>query len=144
MVRRNRHYTLYALCPYGEAKENGTFLLNCSWSDEDLEKELPASMKQQIAKKHLKFYTIDGLHIALKAGSAKSTNMVMQAAFFKLANVIPYEDAERYMKEAIKKTYGKKGDAVVQMNYDAIDSAEANLVKIDVPASWANATTANC
>ena len=69
----------------GEAKEGGTFLLNCSWSDSELEKELPAFVKNQIAQKHLKFYTIDGLKIARRAGSAKSTNMVMQAAFFKLA-----------------------------------------------------------
>ena len=92
----------------GEAKEGGTFLLNCSWSDSELEKELPAFVKNQIAQKHLKFYTIDGLKIAKESGSAKSTNMVMQAAFFKLANIIPYEEAEKYMKAAVLKTYGKK------------------------------------
>ena len=88
----------------GEAKEGGTFLLNCSWSDSELEKELPAFVKNQIAQKHLKFYTIDGLKIAKESGSAKSTNMVMQAAFFKLANIIPYEEAEKYMKAAVLKT----------------------------------------
>ncbi len=124
-----------------EAKEGGTFLLNCSWTDEQLENELPATMKQQIAKKHLKFYTIDGLNIAIKAGSAKSTNMVMQAAFFYLANIIPYAEAEGYMKAAVEKSYGKKGPAVVKANCDAIDGAIAGLHEVKVPESWATATT---
>ena len=124
-----------------DAKEGGTFLLNCSWSDEELENELPASMKQQIAKKHLKFYTIDGLHIALAAGSAKSTNMVMQAAFFKLADIIPYEQAEEYMKAAVVKSYGKKGQKVVEANWAAIDGAIAGLHQVKVPAAWKTAKT---
>lgn len=124
-----------------DAKEGGTFLLNCSWSDEELENELPASMKQQIAKKHLKFYTIDGLHIALNAGSAKSTNMVMQAAFFKLADIIPYEKAEEYMKQAVIKSYGKKGQKVIDANFAAIDGAIAGLHQVKVPAAWKTAKT---
>ncbi|MDE7455028.1 MAG: 2-oxoacid:acceptor oxidoreductase family protein, partial [Clostridia bacterium] len=119
-----------------DAKEGGTFLLNCSWTDEELEHELPAHMKNQIAKKKLKFYTIDGLHIALNAGSAKSTNMVMQAAFFKLADIIPYAQAEEYMKQAVVKSYGKKGQKVVEANWAAIDGAVAGLHKVKVPASW--------
>ena len=98
-------------------------------------------MKRQIADKHLKFYTIDGLHIAIAAGSAKSTNMVMQAAFFKLANIIPYEQAEEYMKQAVVKSYGKKGQKVVEANWAAIDGAIAGLHEVNVPAEWANATT---
>ena len=121
----------------GEAKEGGTFLLNCSWSDIELEKELPAFVKNQIAQKHLKFYTIDGLKIAKESGSAKSTNMVMQAAFFKLANIIPYEEAEKYMKAAVLKTYGKKGEKVVNANNAAIENAIKGLHEVKVPAEWA-------
>ena len=123
-----------------DAKEGGTFLLNCAWSDEELEKELPAFMKNEIARKHLKFYTIDGLHIAIKAGSAKSTNMVMQAAFFKLADIIPYEQAEEYMKQAVIKSYGKKGQKVIDANFAAIDGAVAGLHEVQVPAHWATTT----
>ena len=121
----------------GEAKEGGTFLLNCSWSDSELEKELPAFVKNQIAQKHLKFYTIDGLKIAKESGSAKSTNMVMQAAFFKLANIIPYEEAEKYMKAAVLKTYGKKGEKVVNANNAAIENPIKGLHEVKVPAEWA-------
>ncbi len=123
-----------------DAKEGGTFLLNCAWSDEELERELPAFMKNEIARKHLKFYTIDGLHIAIKAGSAKSTNMVMQAAFFKLADIIPYEQAEEYMKQAVIKSYGKKGQKVIDANFAAIDGAVAGLHQVNVPAHWADTT----
>ncbi|MCH5153152.1 MAG: pyruvate:ferredoxin (flavodoxin) oxidoreductase [Clostridiales bacterium] len=123
-----------------DAKDGATFLLNCIWSDQDLEKELPAFMKNQIAKKHLKFYTIDGLHIAIKAGSAKSTNMVMQAAFFKLADIIPYAQAEEYMKQAVVKSYGKKGQKVIDANFAAIDGAIAGLHEVKVPAHWATTT----
>ncbi len=123
-----------------DAKEGGTFLLNCAWTDEELEKELPAFMKNEIASKHLKFYTIDGLHIALKAGSAKSTNMVMQAAFFKLADIIPYDQAEDYMKQAVIKSYGKKGQKVIDANFAAIDGAVAGLHEVSVPQHWATTT----
>ena len=123
-----------------DIKEGGTFLLNCSWTDEELNAHLPAYMKNQIANKHLHFYTIDGLKIALGAGSAKSLNMVMQAAFFNLANIIPYEQAEEYMKQAIVKTYGKKGEKVVAANFAAVDGAIAGLHKVDVPQDWATTT----
>ena len=105
-----------------DLKEGGTFLLNSIWSPDEMDRQLPAAMKNQIARKHIRFYTLDGLDVITKLGASKGVNTVMQAAFFKLANVIPYEDAERYMKEAIKKTYGKKGDAVVKMNCDCIDN----------------------
>ncbi|MCH5351304.1 MAG: 2-oxoacid:acceptor oxidoreductase family protein, partial [Clostridiales bacterium] len=94
-----------------------------------------------IASKKLKFYTIDALKIAGAVGLGKRTNGVMQAAFFKLADVIPYDQADEYMKAYAKKTYGKKGDAIVQKNWDAIDIAISGLVEVKVPAEWANATT---
>ncbi|MDD4291576.1 MAG: pyruvate:ferredoxin (flavodoxin) oxidoreductase [Clostridia bacterium] len=123
-----------------DAKNGGTFLLNCSWSKDELEEKLPAHVKNQIAQKHLKFYIIDGLNLAIKAGSAKSTNMVMQAAFFKLANIIPYEQAEKYMKEAVVKTYGKKGQKVLDCNFAAIDNASSGLEEVRYPESWATTT----
>jgi len=121
-------------------KDGGTFLLNSIWSPEEMDKELPAKLKNQIAQKHVKFYTLDGLKVVQELGAKKGVNTVMQAAFFKLADIIPYEDAERYMKEAIKKTYGKKGDAVVNMNYACVDNAIANLKEVKYPESWATTT----
>ena len=123
-----------------KVKEGGTFLLNSNWTVEQMEHELPAVVKQQIAKKKLKFYNIDGLAIAKAAGAAKSTNMVMQAAFFKLADIIPYADAEGYMKKAVIKSYGKKGPEVVEANHKAIDNAIAGLQEVKYPESWATAT----
>ena len=114
-------------------KDGGTFLLNCPWSDEELDANLPASMKQQLAKKHVKFYTIDAIDLAAKVGMGNRINTIMQAAFFKLADVIPYEQADEYMKAYAKKTYGKKGDAVVQKNWDAIDIAISGLREVKVP-----------
>ena len=124
-----------------DAKEGGTFLLNSSWSEKEMENELPASVKKQIANKKLKFYNINGLKIATDAGASKSTNMVMQAAFFKLANIIPYAQAEDHMKKAVVKSYGKKGEQVVQTNYNAIDNAISGLTQINYPASWKTAAT---
>ena len=122
-------------------KDGGTFLLNCQWSDEEREANLPASMKQMIAKKHIKFYAIDAIDLAAKVGMGNRINTIMQAAFFKLAEVIPYDQADEYMKQYAKKTYGKKGDAVVKKNWDAIDIAISGLREVKVPAEWANATT---
>ncbi len=123
------------------AKEGGVFLLNCQWKKEELEEHLPALVKNQIANKKLNFYIIDGLELAKRSGSAKSQNMVMQAAFFKLANIIPAEQAEHYMKEAVKKTYGRKGDAVVQSNFNAIDLGLNGFEKVAVPSAWATTST---
>ncbi|MCF8110254.1 MAG: pyruvate:ferredoxin (flavodoxin) oxidoreductase [Desulfobacteraceae bacterium] len=120
-------------------KPGGTFLLNSPWTKEDLEHELPASMKRIIAGKKLKFYNIDAISIAEKIGLGGRINMIMQAAFFKVANVLPFEEAVDYLKKDIQKTYGSKGDKVVQMNIDAVDQAVANLVEIDYPASWKDA-----
>ena len=124
-----------------DIKDGGVFLLNSHWTPEQMDAELPASMKRAIAGKHLKFYTINALKIAEEVGLGKRINMVMQAAFFKLADVIPYDKAEEYMKQMVKKTYGKKGDDVVNMNCKAIDNAIGGLVEVKYPDTWANATT---
>ncbi len=123
-----------------DLKQNGKFLLNCAWSVDELDKHLPAKMKNMLAKKNAELYVIDALGVAVKAGSPKSQNMVLQAAFFNIANIIPYADAEVYMKEKVRVTYGKKGEAVVKANCDAIDAAIASLKKVEIPASWATAT----
>jgi len=124
-----------------DIKDGGVFLLNCHWTPEQLNDELPAAMKQTIAKKHLRFYTINALKIVNEIGARKGVNTVCQAAFFKLADIIPYDEAAGYMKQMIKKAYGKKGDDVVNMNYACVDKAIDGLVEIKVPADWATATT---
>ena len=122
-------------------KDGGVFLLNSQWTAEQMDEMLPAKMKQLLAKKHARFYTINAIALAAKVGMGNRINTIMQAAFFKLAEVIPYEDADKYMKAYAKKTYGKKGDAIVQKNWDAIDIAISGLVEVKVPAEWANAAT---
>ena len=126
-----------------DLKEGGKFLLNCEWSTaEALGENLPASMKRLLAKKHAKLYVIDAIKIAQGIGLGGRTNAIMQAAFFKInPEIMPYAEAEDWMKQYVKKSYGKKGDAVVNMNYAAIDKASSELVEIEVPASWADATT---
>ena len=120
-----------------DLKENGTFLLNTSATTlEELEKFLPAKVKQDIANKNVNLYVIDAIKIAASLGLKGRTNTILQSAFFKVANIIPYDQAVEYMKKMAYKSFAKKGDAIVQMNYNAIDSAEQNLVKIEVPASW--------
>ncbi len=126
-----------------EIKENGTFLLNTEWTPEELEENLPAKMKRVIARKHIKFYIINATDIAKEIGLGNRTNTVLQAAFFKLANIIPIEDAVRFMKEAIQKTYGKKGESIVNMNYAAVDAGVDGAVAVEVPASWADAVDKN-
>ena len=120
-------------------KDGGTFVLNSDWSAEDMEKELPAAMRRTIAKKELKFYTIDAVKIAGEVGLGNRINMVMQTVFFKLANVMPFEEAVALLKKAIKKAYGKKGDKIVNMNVAAVDKAVESLIEIKVPAAWADA-----
>lgn len=120
-------------------KPGGTFLLNCVWTPEELNDKLPASMKRYIANNKINFYTINAVQIAKDLGLGNRYNMIMQSAFFKLANVIPVEDAVSHLKQTIKKAYGKKGEAIVNMNYASVDKGIDALVKIDVPASWADA-----
>lgn len=122
-------------------KDGGVFLLNSQWTPEEMSEHLPASLKQDLAKKNIRFYTINAIDLAQQVGMGGRINTIMQAAFFKLANVIPYEDADKYMKEYAKKTYGRKGDAVVKKNWDAIDIAISGLKEVKVPAEWATATT---
>ncbi len=119
-----------------ELVDGGTFLLNCSWDMAGLEANLPAEMKAFIANHNIRFYTIDGTKIGKEIGLGGRINTILQSAFFKLANIIPEEDAIRLMKEAALKSYGKKGDAIVQMNYDAIDAGAQQVVEIAVPDSW--------
>ena len=122
-------------------KVGGTFLLNCPWTAEELDAELPASMKRLLAAKKAKLYTVDAIKLAREVGMGNRINTIMQAAFFKLANIIPYDQADEYMKAYAKKTYGKKGDEVVKKNWDAIDIAISGLTEVKVPAEWADATT---
>jgi len=121
-------------------KENGIFLLNSGWSVEEMNEKLPAAMRRTIAQKNLKFYNIDAVKIAQEVGLGGRINTVMQTAFFKIANVIPWEDAVKYIKEGIKKAYGKFGDKVVNLNYTAVDTAANMLQEVNYPkAEWANA-----
>ncbi|MDD3920753.1 MAG: pyruvate:ferredoxin (flavodoxin) oxidoreductase [Eubacteriales bacterium] len=122
-------------------KKGGTFLLNSPWTLDEMEKELPASMKRAIANNELKFYNIDAIKLAREVGMGGRINTIMQSAFFKLANVIPAEQAIEYMKAAAKKSYSKKGDEIVQKNYAAIDAGANAVVEIKYPASWKTATT---
>jgi len=117
-------------------KKGGTFLLNCQWKEEELDESLPASMKKYLAENDIELYIIDATDIAQEIGLGNRINMIMQAAFFKLSKVIPLDDAVKYMKEAIKKTYGKKGEKIVNMNYKAVDKGIEALQKIEVPAAW--------
>ena len=121
-------------------KEGGVFLLNSPWTVEEMDKELPASMKQTIAKKHIRFYNIDAVKLAREVGMGGRINTIMQSAFFKLAEVIPVDEAIGYMKAAAKKSYSKKGEDVVQKNYAAIDIGVTGIEEIKVPESWAAAT----
>ena len=121
-------------------KDNGIFLLNSPWTVEDMERELPASMKQAIARKHIRFYNIDGVKLAREVGMGSRINTVMQSAFFKLAEIIPAEEAIGYMKAAAKKSYMKKGEDVVNKNYAAIDIGVTGLEEVKYPEAWANAT----
>ncbi|MBQ2326798.1 MAG: pyruvate:ferredoxin (flavodoxin) oxidoreductase [Clostridia bacterium] len=120
-----------------DVKPGGTFLLNTQWTPAEVEAHLPNKMKAYIAKNNIQFYTVNAIDLAREIGMGKRTNTILQSAFFKLADIIPIEEALEYMKAAAKKSYSKKGEDVVQMNYKAIDAGVDALVKIDVPAAWA-------
>ncbi|MGO5052797.1 pyruvate:ferredoxin (flavodoxin) oxidoreductase [Lachnospiraceae bacterium LCP25S3_G4] len=122
-----------------ELVDGGTFLLNCPWDMEGIEKHLPGQVKAFIANHNIKFYVIDGIKIGKEIGLGGRINTVLQSAFFELANIIPAEKANELMKAAAKASYGKKGDKIVQMNYDAIDAGAKQIVEIKVPESWKNA-----
>lgn len=123
-----------------DLKEGGSFLLNCAWDLKALETELPAHIKRYLATNKINFYTIDGIGLAQEIGLGGRINMILQAAFFKISNIISIDDATKYMKKAIVDTYGKKGEKVVEMNNKAVDAGVMSVNKIDIPASWANAT----
>ena len=120
-----------------EIKEGGTFLLNTVWTDEQLERELPNKVKRILAERRIRFYTIDATEIAHKIGLGNRTNTVLQAAFFRLSGVLPIDEAVKYMKDAITKTYGAKGEKVLSMNYAAVDEGVSAMHEITVPESWA-------
>ncbi len=122
-----------------DLKKGGSFLLNCSWDAAELDKRLPGKVKKFIADNEINFYTIDAFAIGKELGLGTRTNTVLQSAFFSIAKIIPEEDAIKYMKDAATKSYGKKGEAVVKMNHDAIDRGANGYVKVDVPAAWKDA-----
>ena len=122
-----------------EIVPGGTFLLNCSWNEAELEEHIPAKVRKQIAEKNIQFYVIDANRIARELGLGSHTNTVLQAAFFALMEVIPTEDALEMIKSAVRKTYFAKGDDVVARNVAAIDAGATQIVKVNVPASWADA-----
>ena len=119
-----------------DLKDGGTFLLNCPWDMEGIEKHLPGQAKRYMAEHNIKFYVIDGIKIGKEIGLGGRINTILQSAFFELANIIPGEEANSLMKAAAKASYGKKGDKVVQMNYDAIDAGAKQVVEIQIPESW--------
>ena len=122
-----------------DVKPGGVFLLNCSWNAAELEEHLPGQVKKYIADNNIQFYTIDGVKIGKEIGLGNRINTVLQSAFFKLANIIPADDAIKYMKDAATASYSKKGEAIVKMNHDAIEKGACEVVKVDVPASWKDA-----
>ena len=124
-------------------KKNGKFLLNTIWSEEELDKKLPAEMKKFIAENNIEFYTLNAVKIAQEIGLGGRINMIMQSAFFKIANIIPIEDAVKYLKEAVVTSYGRKGEKVVNMNHAAIDRGLDSIVKITVTDSWKNSKDEN-
>ncbi len=124
-----------------DVKPGGTFLLNCQWTPEELDAHLPSDVKAYIAKNNIKFYTVNAIDKAREIGMGKRTNTILQSAFFALANIMPIAEAVDYMKYMAKKSYLKKGEAVVELNYKAIDAGVDALVAIDVPAAWADAVS---
>lgn len=126
-----------------DLKDGGTFLLNCGWNEEEIEERLPGQVKRYIAEHKINFYIIDGVYIGKEIGLGGRINTILQAAFFKLAEIIPIEDAVKYMKDAATKSYSKKGDAIVAMNHAAIDNGAQKLTKIDIPSNWKDAKDEN-
>ena len=138
----NPSYVIKGYKMVQDVKPGGIFMINCQWSDEELNQHMPAEAKQYIAKNNIKLYTINAIDKAIEIGMGKRTNTILQSAFFKLANVMPIAEAVEYMKAAAKKSYAKKGDAVVEMNYKAIDAGVDAIHEVKVPADWATAVDA--
>ena len=135
----NPSYVIKGYKMVQDVKPGGVFMINCQWSDEELNQHMPAEAKRYIAKNNIQLYTINAIDKAIEIGMGKRTNTILQSAFFKLANVMPIDQAIEYMKAAAKKSYSKKGDAVVEMNYKAIDAGVDAIHKVEVPADWADA-----
>ncbi len=135
----NPSYVTKGFKMVNDVKPGGIFMINCQWDLEELEHHLSADAKRYIARNNIQLYLINAIDLAIKVGMGKRTNTILQSAFFTLAQILPQEDAIRYMKEAAKKSYLKKGQDVVDMNYKAIDAGATAFVKVDVPASWADA-----
>ena len=136
----NPSYVIKGYKMVNDVKPNGVFLINCQWSPEELDKHMPAEAKRYIAKNNINLYTVNAIDLAAEIGLGKRTNTILQSAFFSLAAVLPPEDAVRYMKEKAEASFLKKGRDIVDMNWKAIDAGASAYVKIDVPASWADAT----
>ena len=134
----NPSYVVKGFKMVQDVKPGGVFMINCQWDDAELEEKLNAEAKKYIADNNIQLYTINAIDKAIEIGMGKRTNTILQSAFFKLANVMPIEQAVEYMKAAAKKSYGKKGDAVVEMNYKAIDAGVDAVHKVEIPASWSN------
>ena len=132
----NPSYILKGYKIVNDVKPGGKFLLNCQWNEEELDKHLPNAVKSYIANNNIEFYTVNAIDKAAEIGMGKRTNTILQSAFFALANIMPIDKAVEYMKYMAKKSYLKKGEAVVEMNYKAIDAGVDAIVKIDVPESW--------
>ncbi len=134
----NPAYVTQGMKMVQDVKPGGVFMINCQWSDEELDHHLNAEAKKYIADNNIQLYTINAIDKAIEIGMGKRTNTILQSAFFKLADVMPIDQAVDYMKQAAKKSYSKKGDAVVEMNYKAIDAGLDAIHKVEVPASWKN------
>ena len=135
----NPSYVVKGYKMVNDVKDGGVFMINCQWSDEELAQHMPAEAKRYIAQHNVQLYTINAIDKAIEIGLGKRTNTILQSAFFALANVLPREDALRYMKEAAEKTFAKKGQAIVDMNWAAIDAGFDAYHKVEIPADWANA-----
>ena len=134
----NPSYVVKGFRMVQDVKPGGTFMINCQWSDEELDAHMPAESKKYIADNNIQLYTVNAIDKAIEIGMGKRTNTILQSAFFKLANIMPIDEAVDYMKSAAKKSYMRKGEAIVEMNYKAIDAGLDAVHKVDIPASWAN------
>ena len=138
MACHNPAYIHMGMKMVQDVKPGGVFMINCQWTDEELDQHLNAADKKYIADNNIQLYTINAIDKAIEIGMGKRTNTILQSAFFKLADIMPIDEAVDYMKQAAKKSYGKKGDAVVEMNYKAIDAGVDAVHKVEVPESWHN------
>ncbi len=135
----NPSYVVKGYKMVNDVKDGGVFMINCQWTDEELDHHMPAEAKRYIASHNVQLYTINAIDKAIEIGLGKRTNTILQSAFFALAGVLPREDAIKYMKEAAEKSFAKKGQAIVEMNWKAIDAGFDAYHKVEVPAEWANA-----